>query len=402
MPYSIRYLSVLLLVFIATRALSQQVHSTTPDSMALFPKEHGTFENYLFILNGSIIGQHELADYPEARLDRVLSYNAGEMSKYQGVVYFHTPWYPPSPADQYADDPAYFINGIQVSPYAIRASRAEDYIRIEKSEQDTVIDGTSYRGSIHVYTEEDFFANRIALPELIEKYTGLPPERVIVHWRGRFIDALNPGVTIQDHFPLYYVNPKGLQEVKIDRMRFAEGERYFVHVVDQGYRFSNLTEKGWRAPARTYFVFDDVDSMDPTGPCYLADFDTTSKVVYRHADTEPQPFGGTTAYLKKLSTIMGLSTDQPKAKTTRDSITVQFIVLANGQLTGLESLSPRKTGHDKILQAIKQHSCVWSVPMNDRKYIWFRRKMTLFYDTDRTGNIGPLHALEYRYDDAKP
>src|SRR5690606_34670610 len=235
MPYSIRYLSVLLLVFIATRALSQQVHSTTPDSMALFPKEHGTFENYLFILNGSIIGQHELADYPEARLDRVLSYNAGEKSKYQGVVYFHTPWYPPSPADQYADDPAYFINGIQVSPYAIRASRAEDYIRIEKSEQNTVIDGTSYRGSIHVYTEEDFFANRIALPELIEKYTGLPPERVIVHWRGRFIDALNPGVTIQDHFPLYYVNPKGLQEVKIDRVRFAEGERYFVHVVDQGY-----------------------------------------------------------------------------------------------------------------------------------------------------------------------
>ncbi len=396
-----RYLSVLLLVLVSSRVLSQQTHATNPDSATLFPTEHGTFENYVFILNGGIIEHHDLANYPEARLDRVLPYSSPGKGNYQGVVYFHTPWYPPSPADQYADDPAYFINGIQVSSYAARASKAEEYNRIEKSEQDTLIDGTWYKGAIHVYTEEDFFADRMTMPEIIKKYTGLPLEQVIVHWRGRFINPLNPGVIIHDHFPLYYVNPKGLQEVKVDRVRFAEGERYLVHVVDQGYRYSNPTENGWRAPQRTSLIFYDPMTIDPSGPCYLADFDTIGKVIHDRTATEPKPFRGEAAYLKKLSAVMGLPTDKPNTATTRDSVIVQFIVLGNGRLTALESIGAQKPGHANILRAIKQHSCVWSVAWGDRRPLLFRRKMTIFYNRDKKGNIRSLDTLEYRYDNTK-
>jgi len=382
-----------------SRTLSQQVYVTNTDSVTLFPTKYGTFENYAFILNGEMIEHHKLLNYPGARLDRVFPYNTEGKGKYQGVVYFHTPWYPPSPAEQYANDPAYFINNIQVSPYAIRSSRAEDYNRIERSEQDTVIDNILYKGTVHVYTDEDFFANRIAIPEIIKKYTGLPLEQVIVHWRGRFIDALNPGVVIHDHFPLYYINPKGLQEIKVDRIRFAEGERYFVHLVDRGYRFSNFTENGWRAPQRTYLIFDNPRAFDLSGPCYYEDFDTRNKEIHHRAKEEPKPFQGEAAYLKKLSTIMGLPTDNTNTATTLDSITVQFIVLGNGQLTGVESMSPQKPGHVNILQAIKQHSCVWSVARDNRRPLLFRRKITFFYSRDKKGNIRSLDTLEYRYDD---
>jgi hypothetical protein len=401
-PYSTGYLLALLLVLITSPVLSQQVYSTTADSATLFPTKHGMLENYAFILNGEIIEHHKLIDYPGARLDRIFPYdNIREKDKYQGVVYFHTAWYPPSPPDQYADDPAYFINGTQVSPYAIRSSRAEAYNRIKKSIRDTVINGMWHKGSIHVHTDEDFFANRIAMPEIIKRYTGLPLEHVIVHWRGRFIDALNPGVIIHDHFPLYYINPKGIQEVKVDRIQFAEGERYVVHVVDQGYRFSILTENGWRAPERTYLVFKDPIGLDPAGPCYLTDFDTVGTVIHHRTKVEPKPFQGETAYLKKLSTVIGLSAGTPDEATVLDSITVQFIVLGNGQLTALGATTVDKPGHKRILQAIKQHPCVWPVASNGDRPLLFWRKMTIFYYRNQHGDILSLDSLEYRYDDIK-
>ncbi len=393
-----RRLSTFLLILCGMYAYSQQVNSTNLDSAALFPATFGTFKNFRFILNGGTITRDELADYPEAKLSKVLPYEGREKRKYQGTVYFYTPWYPPPPPRRYADDPAYFINGIQVSPYTIRSSRAEEYIRIERSAQDTVIDGKRYGGTVHVYTDEDFFTERVPLHELIDRYIGLPPERVIVHWRGRSINELNTGEIIHDHFPLYYINPKGLQAVEVDCLRFAEGERYVVHLVDNGYRFNYLTEKGWRAPRRTWMIFDDPFAIDPSGPCYLADFDTTGKVIHHRTEAEPKPFTGSAAYLEKLSALMELPADKPSVKTIPDSITVQFIVLGNGKLTGLESIGPDKPGHKRILNAIKQHSCVWSVATDRRHYLLFKRKMITFYSRDQSGDIQSLDALEYQYD----
>lgn len=376
----------------------RQEPSGTPDGATLFPVAQGTFENYAFMMNGATIERHELANYPGAKLGRMLPNDNSQTDGYQGVVYFHTPWYPPSPPDQYADDPAYFINGVQVSPYTARASHVEAYIRVERSTQDTVIDGVLYQGSMHIYTDEDFFSHRVALPEIIKKHSGLPLAETIIHWRSHSWSANNPGATIHDHFPLYYIDPRGLQDVKVDRIHFAEGERYFVQLVGEGYRYSNLTERGWRAPRWSYLVFNDPWAFDPAGPCYLADFDTAGKAIHGHAKEESKPIGGETAYLKKLVAIMGLPADKPDMATAWDSITVQFIVLANGQLTGLESVGPDKPGHETVLQAIKQHSCVWSVAQGDERPWFFRRKMAIFYRTDKEGNILSLDSLAYRYD----
>lgn len=395
-----KYYQILLLMLVGSlNARSQQLTTIPQDSTLLYPKQYGTFENYEFILNGARIEKDELLNYPEATFGRVFDYNRGSKSKYQGVLYLYTPWYPPSPADQHADDPAYFINNIQVSPYAIRSTVVEEYTAIRKSEQDTLIDGIVYQGSIHVDTDEDFFSSRMTIPEIVKKYTGLPLKNVTVHWRNRNWEPFNPGVIIQDHFPLYYINPKGLLEVKVDRIRFTEGEHYFVHLVDQGYRYSNLTENGWRTPQKNFVVFDKPMAFDPTAPCYIADFDIVGKDIRNRAQGESQPSLGEAAYLKKLSAHMGLPADQPQVETTRDSILVQFIVLHNGAITGLESISPQKPVHAKFLQAIKQHSCVWTAAWENRKTLYFKRKMMIFYSEDKKGNIRSIDGLEYRYDD---
>lgn len=393
------YQTLLLMLVCSFNAQSQRLRDKILDNTLLYPKQYGTFENYEFILNGAHIEEDELLNYPEATFGRVFDYSREPKSKYQGVLYFHTPWYPPSPADQYADDPAYFINNIQVSPYAIRSTVVEEYTAIRRSEQDTLIDGIVYQGSIHVDTDEDFFSNRMTIAEIVKKYTGLPLKNVTVHWRDRYWDPLNSGVIIQDHFPLYYINPKGLLEVKVDRVRFADGERYFVHLVDQGYRYNNLTKKGWETPQKNFVVFFKPRDFDPKAPCYIADFDIDGKDIRSRAQGEPKPSLGEAAYLKKLSANMGLSADQPQAETTRDSILVQFIVLHNGAITGLESIGPQKPVHAKFLQAIKQHSCVWTAAWENRKTLYFKRKMVIFYSDDKKGNIRSLDRLEYRYDD---
>ncbi|MEN5379968.1 hypothetical protein [Sphingobacterium kitahiroshimense] len=395
-----KYYQILLLMLVCSfTARSQQLTTSPLDSTLLYPKQYGTFENYEFILNGARIEKEELLKYPEATFGGVFDYSGVSKSKYQGVLYLHTPWYPPSPAYQYADDPAYFINNIQVSPYAIRSTLVEEYTAIRRSEQDTLIDGIVYQGSIHVETDEDFFSSRMTISEIVKKYTDLPLKNVTVHWRSRYWEPSDPGVIIQDHFPLYYINPKGLLEVKVDRIRFAEGERYFVHLVDQGYRYSNLTRKGWRTPQKNFVVFYHPRDFDPKAPCYIADFDIAGKDIRSRAQGEPEPSLGEAAYLKKLSAYMGLSADQSQAETTRDSIMVQFIVLYEGQITGLESSSPQKPVHAKFLQAIKQHSCVWTAAWENRKTLLFRRKMAIFYNKDKKGNIRSLDRLEYRYDD---
>lgn len=396
--YYTYYLFVSMLMLITSRTLSQQVNKDVQDSSALFPKSYGQFENYEFILNGGAIKHEDLVNYPGAVLDRSFTYSTTAKSKYQGVVYFHTPWYPPSPSDQYADDPAYFINNVQVNPYTIRSSKAEYYKQIRRSAKDTLIDGIRYKGSIHVDTDEDFFADRIALPELIRRYTGLSMEQVIVHWHGEYLNQSNPGVTIHSNFVLYYVDPRGIQQIKVDRVRFAEGERYFVHLVDKGYPFSYFTEKGWRTPQYTYWIFEDPRAFDPDAPCYLADFDTIGTKIYHRAKEEPRPLGGEEVYLKKLSTIMGLSNGKLKGTTRLDSIMVQFIVLGNGQITGLESISPLRPGHINLLKAIKQHSCVWPVVWEDGRVLLFRRKMIIFFHRDKKGNMKSLDRLVYRYD----
>jgi hypothetical protein len=390
----IRYSLLLFVILLGIRTSSQTVYSSNPDNATLYPTKHGSFENYAFVLNGRVIEQYALTENPGARLNKVFPYAIKlEGRSYLGAVYFHTEEYYAPPV-LYAGDPAYLINGKQISPYHFRLTAMEAYNRIEKLTRDTTINGTLYRGSIHVDTDEDFFADRITLPELIEKYTGLPPEDVIVHWRSsryRYTYEDDIGTIIRDHFPIYSFNISilGVRAVEIDRIRFAEGERYVVHLIDNSY-------KRMRPKVKT--IFEDPLAVNTVFPCYITNFDQADEAIFIYTEITAQPYQGTKAYLKKLTATMGLPAEKPNTAINSDSITVQFIVLRDGMLTALESTDPHKSSHGDILTAIKELACVWSPAIQGGRPMMSWRKMTIHYSKDQKGNIQSLDSLEYRFD----
>lgn len=393
-----RYSLLLFLVLLGIRASSQSIYSSNPDSATLYPTKHGSFENYAFVLNGRVIEQHALTDNPGARLNNVFPYSIKlEGRSYLGAVYFHTEERY-APAVLYAADPAYFINSKQISPYHFRLTAMEAYSRIEKSARDTTINGMLYRGSIYVETDEDFFADRITLTELIEKYTGLPPEDVIVHWRSsryRYTYEDDIGTIISDHFPIYSFNISmlGIKAVEVDRIQFAEGERYVVHLVDNSYKWS-------KPKARK--IFEDPLAVDTVFPCYLSNFDQAGEAIFTNTEITAQPYRSKVAYLKKLSATMGLPAENSNTAMSSDSITVQFIVLRDGMLAALESTDPNKSSHGDILTAIKKLACAWSPALQSGRPVMFRRKMMIYYSKDKKGNIQSLDNLEYRFDTIPP
>lgn len=388
-----------------TKAITHNRLQNKPDTANLPPSEHGTFKNYAFVVNSKVIPQQALADYPKAKLDKIFPYSIKlEGNEYRGAVYFHTPKHPAPPVP-YADDPAYFINGTQVSPYDIRSSRPEAYSKITKSIRDTLIDGTPYKGSIYVVTDEDFFAERTPLPDLLKKRTGLPLQKVIVNWCGPtkpiYIDGDDVGTVISNNFSIYHIDISkfGLLDVKVDTLRFAEGERYVVHLLVNGYKWGASVNK-WRSPEKAQVIFEHPLAVDTDCPCYLTNFDTrgVDKQARHNVELSPVPYPNEAVYLKKLSTTIGLPGKGSKASMTPDSIVVRFTMTKDGMLAGLESIGPEKPEHRDILTAIKRHSCRWSIGIISGFRHQTNRKLTIFYSKDQKGNVQSLDTLAYRYD----
>ncbi|MEJ5144426.1 hypothetical protein [Sphingobacterium sp. MYb388] len=388
-----RYILLFILVLSGLRAFPQLGYFNSPDSAAMFPKKYGAFEHYAFVLNGKVIEHQTLVNNPEAQLNNIFPYPIRLGGRrYLGAVYFHTEArYAPPVRD--INLPAYFINGTQVSPYQIRLIKMELYKRIAKSTQDTTINGILYRGSIHVDTDEDFFADRISLPDLIAKYTGLPLENVIVHWRSstnRYSYENEIGRIIENNFPLYSfkIGNLSVQKVEVDLVRFARGEQYVVHVIDNSYNWSN---------AKAAAFFAEPLAIDTLFPCYVPDFDVQDDGLFTHTEVQPAPGKDLNFYLKKLSSTMGLPTVKPSTATQIDSITVQFIVLKDGMIANLKSVESDKHGHEDILTAIKKNACLWLPSIQGGRPLLFKRKMVIFYSKDQKGNIQSLDGLKYRY-----
>jgi hypothetical protein len=359
----------------------------------MFPKKYGAFEHYAFVLNGKVIEHQTLVNNPEAQLNNIFPYPIRLGGRrYLGAVYFHTEArYAPPVRD--INLPAYFINGTQVSPYQIRLIKMELYKRIAKSTQDTTINGILYRGSIHVDTDEDFFADRISLPDLIAKYTGLAPEEVIIHWHNtqyRYIYEGDIGMIIKNNFPLYSftISNLSLKGVRVDRVHFAQGDRYVVHLSDNSYKSSM---------PKTGLFTGDLLAIDTVFPCYVPDFDVQEDGIFNYVEVEPRPKNGVDFYLKKLSSTMGLPAVKPSTATQADSITVQFIVLKDGMIANLKSVVPDKPGHGNMLNAIKKNACLWLPSVQGGRPVLFRRKMVIFYSKDQKGNIQSIDGLKYRY-----
>lgn len=389
-----KYILLFILVLSVLQVFSQSTYSNTSDSAALYPKKYGTFKDYAFLLNGKLIKRKALLNNPEAKLNNVFSNSITlEGKRYAGAVYFHTEERY-APHVRYADQPAYFINGRQVSPYQIRLTNVEEYTRIRKSPQDTTINGSLYRGSIHVDTDEDFFADRIFLPDLIEMYTGLKPELVTVRWLGfknRYMDKDDIGTIIGSDLPLYSFKLGNLsvKKIEVDRIHLAQGEQYVVHLIDNSYKMSK--------PKATIF-FEKPLAVDTVFPCYVPDYDMEGIRFFTRHEIEAEPYKGLDFYLKKLSSTLGLPAVKPGTAIQSDSITVQFAVLKDGMITALSSVESDKPGHGDILSAIKKNACVWSPAIMGGRPVFCHKKMVIFYSIDNKGNIQSLDRVEYRYD----
>lgn len=390
-----KYIFLFIIVLSGLEVFSQSEYTNIPDSAALFPKKYGTFKDYAFVLNGKLIERNALLNNSEAKLNNVFSNSITlEGKRYAGAVYFHTEEQY-APHVRYADHPAYFINGRQISPYQIRVTNVEEYTRIRKSAQDTTINGTLYRGSIYVNTDKDFFADRISLSDLIEKYTGLKPELVTVRWLGfqnRYMDTQDVGTIIGNDLSLYSfkIGNLSVKKIEVDRIHLAQGVRYVVHLIDNSYKSSN--------PKASLF-FEEPLAVDTVFPCYVPDYDLQGNSFFTRHEIESKPYKGLDFYLKKLSSTMELPSVKPFKAIQSDSITVQFVVLKDGMITNLKSVQPHKPGHVAILNAIKKNACVWSPAIMGSRPITSFKKMVIFYSEDKKGNIRSLDRLEYRYDD---
>ena len=387
-----KYILFFILVLSGLEVFSQSEYSKTPDSITMFPKKYGAFEHYAFVLNGKVIKQEALLNHPKAELNNVFPYPIRlEGSRYPGAVYFHSEQRFAPPVG-YADQPAYFINVRQVSPYQIRLTKMEAYNHISKSTQDTIIDGTQYRGSVHVDSDEDFFADRISLPDFIENCTDLSPEEVIIHWRNTQDEYRNEddiGTIIGSYFPLYSFKIRDLSvnKIEVDRVRFAERERYVIHIIDDSYR---------RSLPKGALIFQDPFALNTVYPCYLSDFDPKDEQIFIRPEVNSFTYKGLSFYLKKLSSTTGIPLAKPSSTTKTDSITVQFIVLKDGMITALESPDLDKPGHEVILTAFKKNACGWTPAVQGGRPVLCRRKMVLFYSKDQKGDIRSLDSLKYR------
>lgn len=387
-----KYILLFILVLSGLVLFSQSIYSNTSDRAELLPKKYGTFEHYAFALNGKVIGKEALVNNPEAQLNNIFSYPLMlEGQSYPGSVYFHSEQRFAPPV-RYTDHPAYFINGRQISPYQIRLTKIKAYISLVKSTNDTTINGVLYRGSVHVDSDEDFFADRISLPDFIEKYTDLSPEEVIIHWRNTQDEYRNEddiGTIIGNHFPLYSFKIRDLSvnKIEVDRVRFAERERYVIHIIDDSYRQS--------LPKGT-LIFEDPLALNTVYPCYLSDFDPKDEQIFIWPEVNSFTYKGLNFYLKKLSSTTGIPLAKPSYTTKTDSITVQFIVLKDGMITALESPDLDKPGHEVILTAFKKNACGWTPAVQGGRPVLCRRKMVLFYSKDQKGDIRSLDSLKYR------
>jgi hypothetical protein len=189
--------------------------------------------------------------------------------------------------------------------------------------------------------------------------------------------------------------------VNINKIRFAEGDRYVVELVDDNFKGMGMIphKVGGRKEnqMKIQSIFKNPLSVDTDCPCCLADFDTTAHDIFNIVEIMPKPYQGEEYYLQKLSTTMELPIEKNATHLLSESITVQFFVTQYGLLTGLTSVSTDKPEYAEILRAINRNACLWSAGIHNGRFVpAVKRKMTIFYSKDQEGNIQSLDSLAYR------
>ncbi|MEC3882112.1 hypothetical protein, partial [Parapedobacter sp. 10938] len=99
-------------------------------------------------------------------------------------------------------------------------------------------------------------------------YRELPAEQVIVHWYSRMphnAARSDIGMVIRGHFPTYCLDKSDLKKVKVDRIRFAEGERYVVHLIDN--RNTLINASLWIGSNKARAIFETPLTVDMDCTC---------------------------------------------------------------------------------------------------------------------------------------
>lgn len=378
-----RYILTGFLILLEVHLFSQEQNSGDRKPDTLFFGGYGEFEKYAFILDGKMIERNTLTDYPGAKLNKIHL----ETYRYPGELYFDSPKRLISPPPD-ADAPAYFINSRQVTFYDIQKSDPEAYTRVKKSERDTIIDDILYKGTIHVETEEDFFARHVTLSNFLSsRYPQLPIGNTLIHlqYRGYNVDF----VSVNYHNrQLYHIVPRNLRPVKAGRIRLAEGTQYIVHLIDTGYLLDT---------PKALLMLENPSILDIASPCYLTNPDTTDVYIRTGGtEVEPLPKEGVHRYLQRLSETLRLPGNKDGEPSLTDSVGIEFIVTRSGMLTALKATGPGRPELKPILYAIKQRSCDWSFAAFSGRGVFFRRKITIHYTLNEKGNILSLDNLTFR------
>lgn len=356
--------------------------------------EIGTFDNYAFVVDGKIIDRNQLIDFPDIEIfDIYPFYKTIEGKEYKGAIYFNTNEQQ-TQSVRFAEDPAWFINGIQVSSFNIRETYPEYYTRIVKSTKDTIIENKLYRGSIHITTDENYFDIRTSLAQLLVNYREIDPNQTTLFWYRSIPFVANiPDISMfQNNLSINYLDKGDEEKVKIDSLQFAGGKRIILQVVNGGNRFSKPTLYGSSNKAIT--IFNDPLMVDAECTCYLSNFNKDSVDIFESVELMPRPYDGEENYLNKLATTLELSTEKTSA--VQDSISIRFLVSKLGLLSNLESHSPNTTSNASILRSIKKNSCLWTPGVQSGRFVYTSRQMKIFYSKDEKGNIYSLDKIEYK------
>lgn len=366
-------------------------------------QEYKNLTNYAFVINDEIIPSSNLNNFTNPKLYK---YHPHEINiknqKYEGALYFETS-NRTYHNDEYINDPAFFVNEVLVSSYDIRSIRPENFINLKKSTRDTIIGQKKYKGAIWVDTEEDYFSSRLNLERYITTQTKLPLTQVIVHWfNPTYENNSYTGSLISNNFKTYYLDPSNLNIGAINMFSIGSDTSYIINIVDSRYKQGyNRYKQGilivdqWHIPEKSDALFQSPRSIDPKCPCYLNKYDITSITIAEATELRPEPYGGNKSYLNKLSLALDLSKTKNDIPTESDSLSVSFLVTKTGMIANLESLNPNKPDNEIILNAIKKHSCVWSLARNSGRPMVSRRKMKIIYSKNQQGNIIALTSLKF-------
>lgn len=386
-------LILLAFILLGTNADSQQKNITAEISRVINEIKVGAFDNYAFVVDGTVINRNKLIDFQQAEIFDIYPFNKViEGKNYLGVVYFHTKKDQAQPV-RFSEDPAWFLNGRQVSSFNIRETSPEYYTQIVKSTNDTIINNRLYKGSIHITTEENYFDIRTSLAQLLVNYREIDPKQTTLFWFRSIPSIANiPDISMfQNNLSINYLDKGDEEKIKIDSLQFAGGKRIIFQVVNGGNRLSKPTLYG--GSNKAIAIFKNPLMIDTECACYLPNFNKDSVDIFESVELMPKPYDGEENYLNKLATTLVLSTG--KTSTVQDSISIKFLVSNLGLLSNLESHSSSTTANASILHAIKKNACLWTPGVQSGRFVHTSRQMKIFYSKDQKGNIKSLDKLSY-------